>query len=170
MVVAPALLWWSLPSCAADLTTFIRDFTVEVEGLGHVCSLSVFDIERHGNTAFGAPVDARHKAMRSRQGAIEKSLLAFHAQHPDWEPDDRGKALLAALAQHEGRQSAVWAHAAGANAGPSPAASPPGRASALQADTHAQALLQSLHEERVEQAQLQRQQQQQQQLMCTTAV
>ena len=148
LFLAPAILWWALPECAPRLTSFLREFTIHVDGVGDVCSLAQFDLERHGNSAYGAPRDARDKRMRSRQGAVEKSFLAFQAQHPDWEPDAGGRALLAALAAHQGRQSAVWASAAAAAAAAAGHQAAGAHKSPLEVDTQSQALLQSLYEER----------------------
>ena len=143
LFLAPAILWHALPECAPRLTDFLREYTVHVDGVGDVCSLAQFNLDRHGNVAYGAPSNAQTRALRSRQGGVEKSFLAFHAQHPDWEPDAGGRALLAALEAHQGRQSAVWAAAA------TPARQQAAhRVSPLEVDTASQALLQSLYEER----------------------
>lgn len=141
LLVAPALLWWSLPACAQELTSFLRDYTVHADGVGDICSLAAFDFERHGSSDYGANGDASQR-LRSRHGALEKSFISFQAQHPDWEPGVRGKALLDTLAQHEARQSAIWA-ASTQHAGASVEA-------AMDVDARCQALLQSLHEEQID--------------------
>ena len=66
VLVTPAVLWFSLPASAHNILTFVRDFTVRVEGVGDVCSLAVFDFEHHGNARYASPVDAP-KARRSNQ-------------------------------------------------------------------------------------------------------
>ena len=105
--VAPALLWWSLPSCVGDIIRFVREFTAHVDGVGHVCSLATFDFVRHGSAHYGSPFDVG-RAARSRQGKMEKSFLSFHALYPrGWEPDATGKAVLAALAEQEQQQPAA---------------------------------------------------------------
>jgi hypothetical protein len=55
-----------------------------------------------GSRKYGAPEHAP-KPLRSRQGKMEKSLINFHANHPDCEWDDNGTALLSHLRgfQHE---------------------------------------------------------------------
>ncbi|MCI02616.1 autophagy-related protein 9-like, partial [Trifolium medium] len=57
-----------------DILQFIADFTVDVEGVGHVCSFSVFDFQKHGNSSYGSPFDSPHN-QRSSQGKLEKSFL-----------------------------------------------------------------------------------------------
>ena len=37
----------------------MRDFTVHVDGIGDVCSLSGFDLHRHGNAKYGSPVTGK---------------------------------------------------------------------------------------------------------------
>ncbi|KAL9108353.1 MAG: hypothetical protein Q9227_006813 [Pyrenula ochraceoflavens] len=49
MIFTPFVLWFSLPKCSERLIDFFREFTVDVDGLGHVCSFAVFDFERMGH-------------------------------------------------------------------------------------------------------------------------
>jgi autophagy-related protein 9 len=46
----PYLLMQSLPQAADAILAFIRDHTVDVEGIGSVCGFSLFDFERYGTT------------------------------------------------------------------------------------------------------------------------
>lgn len=68
ILVTPAVLWFSLPQCAAGVLAFVRDFTVRVDGVGDVCSLSVFDFARHGNAKYASPVHCP-KHRRSNQAS-----------------------------------------------------------------------------------------------------
>ena len=49
IVVTPFVLWFSLPKCSERIVDFFREFTIHVDGLGHVCSFAVFDFEKGGN-------------------------------------------------------------------------------------------------------------------------
>lgn len=40
-MLTPLILLFTLPNCAGDIVDFFREFTVEVEGLGRVCSFAV---------------------------------------------------------------------------------------------------------------------------------
>ena len=51
---------------AGAILQFVRDTTTRVEGVGDVCSLAVFDFDRHGNRKYGALAHA-NKRMRSKQ-------------------------------------------------------------------------------------------------------
>lgn len=52
---------------------FVRDTTTRVEGVGDVCSLAVFDFDRHGNRKYGALAHA-NKRMRSKQVCLPLSF------------------------------------------------------------------------------------------------
>jgi hypothetical protein len=59
---------------AGAILQFVRDTTTRVEGVGDVCSLAVFDFDRHGNRKYGARSHA-NKRMRSKQvGRVALSL------------------------------------------------------------------------------------------------
>ena len=126
-----------LPNRAAAILEFVRSFTVYVEGVGHVCSLALFDFERHGDVRYGAPVNGPPE-MRSRDGKMEKSYVNFRAQHPSWRDlrATHGAGLLANIGVAEPAAAdatpdspttdeALAAHAAAATgaAAPPPAAS-----------------------------------------------
>lgn len=55
------------------ILSFVRDFTVRVDGVGDVCSLSTFDFERHGNGKYGAPAHS-NKQARSKQVGRGRAL------------------------------------------------------------------------------------------------
>ncbi len=58
VVLTPFVLYVSLPKCAPAILAFVRDFTVRVDGIGDICSLAAFDLQRHGNAKYGAPSQA----------------------------------------------------------------------------------------------------------------
>jgi len=99
--VVPFMLWYSLPRCAPDIIAFVNDFTVHIDGMGHLCSLSVFDFERHGNSHYGAVFNAGRK-MRSAQGKMEKSFLTFRGNYPQWKESAHGAQLVRNLAAYSG--------------------------------------------------------------------
>ena len=110
MLLVPYLLWYRLPACAEGIVDFVRDFSVHVDGLGHVCSFAVFDFQRHGNAHFGAPVSetagpgpSTARLARSRNGKMEKSFLSFMANQPEWKPSETGERYLDNLVNAHGR-------------------------------------------------------------------
>lgn len=94
--LTPYLLLFVVPKRVDDILQFIADFTVHVEGVGHVCSFSVFDFQNHGNTNYGSP-DNVPRTKRSSQGKMEKSFLSFQSNYPSWEPDTKGKQFISNL-------------------------------------------------------------------------
>lgn len=49
MVFTPFVLWYSLPKCSERIIDFFREFTVHVEGMGHVCSFAEFNFKNNGS-------------------------------------------------------------------------------------------------------------------------
>lgn len=94
--LTPYLLLFVVPKKVDDILRFIADFTVHVEGVGHVCSFSVFDFQNHGNSKYGSPFSSP-RLQRSSQGKMEKSFLSFQTSYPSWQPDDHGKQFISTL-------------------------------------------------------------------------
>ncbi|KAG2327640.1 hypothetical protein Bca4012_036648 [Brassica carinata] len=94
--ITPFLLMFVVPKRVDDILQFIRNFTVDIEGVGNVCSFSAFDFANHGNTKYGSPRNASCE-QRSSQGKMEKSFLSFQSSYPSWELDSLGKQFLSNL-------------------------------------------------------------------------
>ncbi|XP_002982911.2 autophagy-related protein 9 [Selaginella moellendorffii] len=107
--VTPFILIVLLPECVDDVLQFVQDFTVNLSGVGDVCSLAVFDFEHHGNMKYGSPCFTA-KDRRSNQGKMEKSFLSFKSNYPNWEPDAKGKQFLNLLAQFRMRHEDPATH------------------------------------------------------------
>ncbi|XP_006661652.1 autophagy-related protein 9-like [Oryza brachyantha] len=101
--ITPYLLIFVVPKCVDDILRFISDFTIYVDGVGDVCSLSLFDFTRHGNTNYGSPHNAV-KGMRSSQGKMEKSLLSFQSTYTSWEPNADGRKFICNLQKFKEKQ------------------------------------------------------------------
>ncbi|KAL6953542.1 autophagy protein atg9 [Sarracenia purpurea var. burkii] len=94
--LTPYLLLFVVPKRVDDILKFIADFTVNIEGVGHVCSFSVFDFQNHGNSNYASPYSSP-TVKRSSQGKMEKSFLSFHKSYPTWEPNAQGEQFLLTL-------------------------------------------------------------------------
>ncbi|KAK2648645.1 hypothetical protein Ddye_016134 [Dipteronia dyeriana] len=94
--LTPFLLLFVVPKRVDDILQFIADFSVNVEGVGHVCSFSTFDFQNHGNSNYGSPYHTP-RTQRSSQGKIEKSFLGFQSSYPSWEPNAQGKQYMTNL-------------------------------------------------------------------------
>lgn len=51
MIFTPFVLWYSLPRCSDQIIDFFREFTVHVDGLGHVCSFAEFNFGKNPRSA-----------------------------------------------------------------------------------------------------------------------
>jgi hypothetical protein len=82
VILAPFVLWFSLPSCMPRLVDFFREFTVHVDGVGWICSFAVFDFRQTTRleNATGTDVHTPNK--------MERSAILFKRHHPEWEPRD----------------------------------------------------------------------------------
>jgi len=100
VLVVPFVLFFSCPRCCDEIVEFVREFTTHVDGLGHVCTYSQFDMKRYGHPSYvGAVRESEGASPRSRRaresmsasnysqnGKMEKSFLNFVSQHPKWQP------------------------------------------------------------------------------------
>ncbi|CAH9102780.1 unnamed protein product [Cuscuta epithymum] len=105
--LTPYLLLFVVPKRVDDVLQFITDFTVDVEGVGNVCSFSVFDFRNHGNSKYGSPFNTP-RTRRSSQGKMEKSFLSFHNSYPSLEPNADGKQFLLTLRAF--REQGLYGH------------------------------------------------------------
>lgn len=103
LLLNPFILYHSLPKNAEELVEFFREFSVQVDGLGYVCSFALFDFERHGDLRLLEQLeennlDDNHLVQRrlqpiensflqSRNAKMEKSLLNFKVNNPRWKAD-----------------------------------------------------------------------------------
>ena len=96
VLTTPFILIFALPRCADRVVEFFRDFTVHVDGLGHVCSFALFDFERHGNPKYGGALGQLEVDRRNltKQGKMEKSFLSFVSNNPKWVPHELGSQFL----------------------------------------------------------------------------
>nr|GEX23212.1 autophagy-related protein 9 [Tanacetum cinerariifolium] len=107
--LTPYMLICVVPKRADDILQFIADFTVNVEGVGHVCSFSLFDFRHHGNSKYASPHNSS-RTHRSSQGKMEKSFLSFQSSHPSWEPNADGKLFLSTLRKFQQQRSPNHMH------------------------------------------------------------
>ncbi|PLW39992.1 hypothetical protein PCANC_11549 [Puccinia coronata f. sp. avenae] len=113
ILLTPFILWYNfdLGRCQR-IIDFFREFTVHVDGIGYVCSFSVFDFNKldldvSPGLSTNPPL-ARHppEARTGRPAAqptpnvqqndiskMERSLLSFVAHHPNWEPSNQTASL-----------------------------------------------------------------------------
>lgn len=92
MVLTPFVLWYSLPQCSERIVDFFREFTIHVDGLGHVCSYAVFDFKKTDNIAQDQAQQHekyRQQWFRSNDGKLDASINGF-LQAYSRNPGNRG--------------------------------------------------------------------------------
>lgn len=56
-IVTPFILIFHLRNKSLEIIDFFRNFTVEVVGVGDICSFAQMDIRRHGNPTVRRSID-----------------------------------------------------------------------------------------------------------------
>lgn len=83
MIITPFLLIFRLPNCSDRIVDFFREFSIVVDGLGVVCSFSMFPfnkgVERAPPTQRGAPEDQdlREDYFKTKDDKMLKSYYGF---------------------------------------------------------------------------------------------
>ncbi|KAG0142199.1 hypothetical protein CROQUDRAFT_50622 [Cronartium quercuum f. sp. fusiforme G11] len=117
VVLTPFILWYGFTDERCErIVDFFREFTIHVDGIGHVCSFAVFDFSKLGNTISPTGPDLqfnptgphnphrqhspttrlapmRHPQQQHDMTKMERSLLSFVAHHPNWEPSNQTASL-----------------------------------------------------------------------------
>lgn len=71
--MTPFLLIFALRARALDIIDFFRNFSVEVVGVGDICSFAQLDIRNHGNPQVRGRSDRRILAAAARHSRGARS-------------------------------------------------------------------------------------------------
>lgn len=102
-VATPIILYFYLRPRAVDIVDFFRNFTVEVVGVGDVCSFALMDVRRHGNPTWHTTVtpmqhvDPPNQYSQAEDGKTELSLIHFTKTNPKWRPPQEAEMFVNAL-------------------------------------------------------------------------
>ncbi|KAG7172558.1 autophagy-related protein 9A-like [Homarus americanus] len=105
-IVTPLILIFRLRFKALDIVDFYRNFTVEVVGVGDVCSFAQMDVRRHGSPTWqpdilsedlNQPDSSSKPGMTTDGGKTELSLIHFTMTNPKWTPPQESSAFITAL-------------------------------------------------------------------------
>ncbi|KIW05664.1 uncharacterized protein PV09_03528 [Verruconis gallopava] len=86
VIFVPIVFWWRLPNCAEQLVDFFREFTIHVDGLGHVCSFAVFDFKSGNQTHHKATQkqgDLRADYFGAKDNKLAESYQTFMLDYGD---------------------------------------------------------------------------------------
>jgi hypothetical protein len=92
-IITPFILLFWLRPRAAKLVDFLRNFTVEVVGVGDVCSFSQMDTRRHGNPKWLSKTNTK-KLNQARNGKTELSLIHFTHTNAYWKMPSESIAFM----------------------------------------------------------------------------
>lgn len=89
-LLTPFILIFCLRPRSLALIDFFRRFTVDVVGVGDVCSFAQMDVRKHGNTQWQVGGEERTppKSHQAEGGKTEMSLMHFHLTNPKWKPSE----------------------------------------------------------------------------------
>ncbi len=118
-IVTPFVLYFSLRPRAAAVVDFFKNFTVEVQGVGDVCSFAQMDVRRHGDTEWQGLENNKAQEQQQQQqparttkytraecGKTEMSLVHFSLVNPGWKPPQTESGdFISALKEQVGREA-----------------------------------------------------------------
>lgn len=114
--VAPFVLLFVVKPKAADLVDFFRNFTVDVVGVGDVCSFAQLDVRKHGNPDWQitnssiekdsnealdtTPLVENNQYTQGEHGKTELSLVHFTLTNPTWQMPAEAKTFMQGIKRH----------------------------------------------------------------------
>ncbi|XP_029864875.1 autophagy-related protein 9B [Aquila chrysaetos chrysaetos] len=97
-ILTPLILIFALPARALDIVDFFRNFTVEVVGVGDICSFAQLDVRNHGNPQWlSAGQTEASVYQQAENGKTELSLMHFAITNPRWQPPPPSELFLSQL-------------------------------------------------------------------------
>ena len=128
-LLTPFILVFYMRPRALDIVDFYRNFTIEVTGVGDVCSFAQMDVRKHGNpmwqtigqsvideqvteftnkygTDQGKLNPASNQYTQAEDGKTELSLIHFTLTNPEWKPPSHAETFVTALKERAKREAA----------------------------------------------------------------
>lgn len=94
-LITPLILCVKFREKAQEIVEFFHNFTVEVVGVGDVCSFAQMDIRKHGNPTWSREESTNASLYeQGENGKIEMSLMHFHLTNPEWKPPENCSMFL----------------------------------------------------------------------------
>ncbi|XP_031789618.1 autophagy-related protein 9 isoform X1 [Nasonia vitripennis] len=130
-LLTPYILCFHLRYKALDIVDFYRNFTIEVTGVGDICSFAQMDVRKHGNpmwqTLPQSPINKEperpeysdlqigninkyiplcsNQYTQAEDGKTELSLIHFTLTNPEWKPPSHAENFVAALRERAKREA-----------------------------------------------------------------
>lgn len=97
-IVTPFILIFLLRNKSLEIIDFFRNFTVEVVGVGDICSFAQMDIRRHGNPTWMSEGQTEASIyQQAENGKTELSLMHFTIKNPRWQPPQESSVFISHL-------------------------------------------------------------------------
>ncbi|XP_072567310.1 autophagy-related protein 9B [Paramormyrops kingsleyae] len=97
-IVTPFVLIFLLRHKSLEIIDFFRNFTVEVVGVGDICSFAQMDIRRHGNPQWMSEGQTEASVyQQAENGKTELSLMHFTIKNPHWQPPQESSVFISHL-------------------------------------------------------------------------
>ncbi|KAM6918408.1 autophagy-related protein 9B [Xenentodon cancila] len=97
-IITPFILIFLLRSKSLEIIDFFRNFTVEVVGVGDICSFAQMDIRRHGNPTWMSQGQTEASVyQQAENGKTELSLMHFTIKNPRWQPPQESSVFISHL-------------------------------------------------------------------------
>lgn len=108
-IITPCILCFSLRHKALEIVDFFHNFTVDVIGVGDVCSFAQMDVRRHGNRQWAAEgqTEATHY-QQAEDGKTELSLIHFTLTNPQWKPPAECTAFVTSIRERVQRDASLF--------------------------------------------------------------
>lgn len=130
-LLTPYILIFHLRYKATDIVDFYRNFTVEITGVGDVCSFAQMDIRKHGNPVWQDCVQSSNERQsetagsenvgferkdtvaplvsnqytQAEDGKTELSLIHFTHTNPEWKPPSHAENFVTALRERAKKEA-----------------------------------------------------------------
>ncbi|XP_069585342.1 autophagy-related protein 9B [Ranitomeya imitator] len=86
-IITPFILIFTLRPKSLEIIDFFRNFSVEVVGVGDICSFAQMDIRKHGNPQWMSEGQTQASVyQQAENGKTELSLMHFAITNPRWHP------------------------------------------------------------------------------------
>ena len=96
-ILTPFVLYFNMRPMAQDIVSFLHDFTIDVSGVGDVCSFAEMSVRRHGSPDWLSTNTISTPHQQTELGKTELSLVQFHNKHPTWQPPEESASYLSKL-------------------------------------------------------------------------
>jgi autophagy-related protein 9 len=97
------LLFWLKPK-SMEIVDFFRNFTIDVAGVGDVCSFSQMDTQKHGNPKWLSKTKAKGK-HQAKNGKTELSLIHFSHTNPQWKMPKEAQVFMEKIKENAQMES-----------------------------------------------------------------